>query len=147
VDRAKPFDIPKRKVWEACKRIEANQGAAGVDGQAIEDFEVDLGKSLYKLWNRMSSGSYFSGAGQAGGHAEERWQDAAVGDTDGGRSLVVKRYLEPLVGPLFHRDSYGYRPSKSALDAVGAARQRSGAVTGCLILISRAFSTASTGRC
>ena len=59
MDRAKPFEIPKREVWEAYKRVKANQGAAGVDGQTIEDFEVDLGNNLYKLWNRMSSGSYF----------------------------------------------------------------------------------------
>jgi hypothetical protein len=55
VDRAKPFDIPKREVWEAYKRVKANQGAAGVDGQTIEDFEVDLANNLYKLWNRICS--------------------------------------------------------------------------------------------
>ena len=55
---AKPFDIPKREVWEAFKRVRANQGAAGVDGQSIQDFEDRLGDNLYKLWNRLSSGSY-----------------------------------------------------------------------------------------
>ena len=59
MDRAKPFDIPKREVWEAYKWVRANQGAAGVDGQTIEDFEADLANNLYKIWNRMSSGSYF----------------------------------------------------------------------------------------
>ena len=59
MDRAKPFDIPKREVWEAYKRVKANQGAAGVDGQTIADFEADLANNLYKLWNRLSSGSYF----------------------------------------------------------------------------------------
>jgi hypothetical protein len=59
MDRAKPYDIPKREVWEAYKRVRANQGAAGVDGQTIADFEADLGNNLYKLWNRLSSGSYF----------------------------------------------------------------------------------------
>jgi retron-type reverse transcriptase len=59
VDRAKPFDIPKREVWKAYKRIRANQGAAGVDGQTIADFEANLSNNLYKLWNRLSSGSYF----------------------------------------------------------------------------------------
>ena len=59
VDRAKPFDIPKREVWEAYKRVRANQGAAGVDGQSIADFEADLSNNLYKLWNRLASGSYF----------------------------------------------------------------------------------------
>jgi RNA-directed DNA polymerase len=59
VNRAKPFEIPKREVWEAYKRVKANQGAAGVDGQSIAEFEKDLTDNLYKLWNRMSSGSYF----------------------------------------------------------------------------------------
>ena len=59
MDKAKPFDIPKREVWEAFKKVKANQGAAGVDGQTVADFEADLSTNLYKLWNRMSSGSYF----------------------------------------------------------------------------------------
>jgi retron-type reverse transcriptase len=59
VDKAKPFDIPKREVWEAFKKVKANQGAAGVDGQTIADFEADLSNNLYELWNRLSSGSYF----------------------------------------------------------------------------------------
>src|SRR2546428_14048462 len=59
MDEAKPFLIPKREVWEAFKRMKANQGAAGVDGQSIADFEANLSGNLYKLWNRLSSGSYF----------------------------------------------------------------------------------------
>ena len=59
MDRAKPFCIAKRDVWEAYKRVKANQGAAGVDGESIADFEEDLGNNLYRIWNRMSSGSYF----------------------------------------------------------------------------------------
>lgn len=59
MDRAKPYDIPKREVWEAYKKVRANQGAAGVDGHTISDFEADLENNLYKLWNRLSSGSYF----------------------------------------------------------------------------------------
>ena len=59
MDRAKPFEIPKREVWEAYKRVRANKGTAGVDGQSIADFEADLSNNLYKLWNRMSSGSYY----------------------------------------------------------------------------------------
>ena len=59
MDEVKPFDIPKREVWEAFKKVKANQGAAGVDGQSIADFEADLTNNLYELWNRLSSGSYF----------------------------------------------------------------------------------------
>ena len=59
MDEVKPFDIPKREVWEAFKRVKANQGAAGVNGQSIADFEADLSNNLYELWNRLSSGSYF----------------------------------------------------------------------------------------
>src|SRR5437588_4330442 len=59
MDEAKPFNIPKRVVWEAFKRVKANRGAAGVDKQSIAEFEADLSNNLYKLWNRMCSGSYF----------------------------------------------------------------------------------------
>ena len=127
MDRAKPFDIPKREVWEAYKRVKANQGAAGVDGQTIEDFEVDLGNNLYKLWNRMSSGSYFPVPVRRVDIPKSDGKTRPLGIptvVDRIAQMVVKRYLEPLVEPVFHRDSYGYRPGKSALEAVGAARQR-----------------------
>ncbi len=124
---AKPFDISKRDVWEAFKCVKANQGAAGVDGQSIADFEADLSNHLYKLWNRLSSGSYLP--------PPVRRVDIPKGDgrtrplgiptvADRVAQTVVKRYLEPLLEPRFHEDSYGYRPGKSALDAVGVARQR-----------------------
>jgi RNA-directed DNA polymerase len=128
MDKAKPFCIPKREVWEAYKQVKANQGAAGVDGETIEDFERDLKRNLYRIWNRMSSGSYFP--------PPVRRVDIPKGDTGGTRPLgvptvsdriaqmVVKRYLEPILEPTFHRDSYGYRPGKSAHDALAMARQR-----------------------
>ena len=121
MDKAKPFDIPKRELWEAFKKVKANQGAAGVDGQTIADFEADLSNNLYKLWNRLSSGSYFP--------PPVRRVDIPKGD-GGTRPLgiptvadrvaqeVVRRYLEPCLEPVFHADSYGYRPGKSAIDAV-----------------------------
>jgi RNA-directed DNA polymerase len=127
MDEAKPFKIPKRDVWEAFKRVKANQGAAGVDGQSIADFEANLKGNLHKLWNRMSSGSYFP--------PPVRRVD--IPKADGGtRSLgiptvadrvaqeVARRFLEPILEPVFHPDSYGYRPGKSAIDAVRTARQR-----------------------
>jgi group II intron reverse transcriptase/maturase len=128
MDRAKPFCIAKREVWEAYKQVKANRGAAGVDGQSIEDFDRDLGKNLYRIWNRMSSGSYFP--------PPVRRVDIPKGDTGATRPLgiptvadriaqmVVKRHLEPILEPVFHRDSYGYRPGKSAHDALVKARQR-----------------------
>jgi len=127
VDKAKPFCIPKREVWEAYKRVKANQGAAGVDGQSIAKFEEDLKNNLIKIWNRMSSGSYFP--------PPVRRVDIPK-DNNGTRPLgipmvadriaqtVVKRYLEPILEEHFHPDSYGYRSGKSAIEAVGIARQR-----------------------
>jgi RNA-directed DNA polymerase len=127
MDEAKPFKIPKRDVWEAFKRVKANQGAAGVDGQSIADFEANLKGNLYKLWNRMSSGSYFP--------PPVRRVDIPKADT-GTRPLgiptvadrvaqeVARRFLEPILEPVFHPDSYGYRPGKSAIEAVRTARQR-----------------------
>ena len=127
MDKAKPFKIPKRDVWEAFKRVKANQGADGVDGQSITEFEANLKGNLYKLWNRMSSGSYFP--------PPVRRVD--IPKADGGtRPLgiptvadriaqeVARRFLEPILEPGFHPDSYGYRPGKSAIDAVRTARQR-----------------------
>ena len=108
----KPFCISKREVWEAYKRVKANQGAAGVDGQSIEQFEADLENNLYRLWNRMCAGSYFP--------PPVRRVDIPKGDgqrrplgiptvSDRIAQMVVQRYLEPIVEPLFHDDSYGYR--------------------------------------
>jgi len=127
VDRAKPFDIPKRDVWEAYKRVRANQGAAGVDGQTIADFEADLSNNLYKLWNRLSSGSYMPPPVRRVDIPKSDGRVRSLGVptvADRVAQMVVKRYLEPLVEPCFHQDSYGYRPGKSALEAVGVARQR-----------------------
>jgi len=127
MDRAKPFNIPKREVWEAYKQVRANQGAAGVDGQSIADFEADLSNNLYKLWNRLSSGSYFPPPVRRVDIPKGEGRTRPLGIptvADRIAQTVVKRFLEPLVEPWFHRDSYGYRPGKSALDAVGVARRR-----------------------
>jgi len=118
VDRAKPFDIPKREVWEAYKSVRANQGAAGVDGQSIADFEADLSNNLYKLWNRLASGSYFPPPVRRVDIPKDDGRTRPLGIptvADRLAQMVVKRTLEPLVEPHFHDDSYGYRPGKSAL--------------------------------
>jgi group II intron reverse transcriptase/maturase len=127
VDKAKPFDIPKREVWEAFKKVKANQGAAGVDGQSVSDFEADLSNNLYKLWNRMSSGSYFPPPVRRVDIPKDDGRTRPLGiPTVGDRIAqeVVKRYLEPRLEPIFHADSYGYRPGRSAIEALRKARQR-----------------------
>lgn len=123
----KPFDVPKSLVWEAYKRVRANRGAAGVDGQSLASFEKDLEGNLYKVWNRMASGSYFPPPVRLveipkGNGGTRPLGIPTVGDRVA--QTVVKKVLEPLVEPSFHEDSYAYRPGKSALDAVGIARKR-----------------------
>jgi group II intron reverse transcriptase/maturase len=125
--KPKPFDISKWAVWEAYRRVKANKGAAGVDEQSIEEFEQDLSGNLFKLWNRLSSGSYFPPPVRA----------VEIPKKDGGlrvlgvptvadriAQVVVRSYLEPSVEPVFHPDSYGYRPGRSAHDALGVCRER-----------------------
>jgi RNA-directed DNA polymerase len=127
MSEAKPFSISKWEVWEAYRKVRANKGAAGVDEQSLADFARKLKGNLYKLWNRLSSGSYFP----------PPVRTVKIPKADGGErklgiptvsdriaQMVVKLRLEPVVDPLFHPDSYGYRLRKSALDAVGRARDR-----------------------
>jgi len=127
VGEAKPFDVSKQLVWEAYKRVKANRGAAGVDGESLEVFDKDLKGNLYKIWNRMASGSYFPPPVRRveipkGNGGTRPLGIPTVGDRIA--QTVVKMLLEPLVEPHFHKDSYGYRPGRSALDAVGTARMR-----------------------
>jgi len=127
VDKAKPFPIPKREVWDAFKHVKANQGAAGVDGQSIADFEADLSDNLYKLWNRLSSGSYFPPPVRRVDIPKASGGTRPLGIptvADRVAQEVVRRYLEPMLEPVFYPDSYGYRPGKSAIDAVRTARER-----------------------
>jgi RNA-directed DNA polymerase len=124
----KSFDISKWVVWEAYQRVKANKGAAGVDGVAIEEFEEDRDKNLYRIWNRMASGSYFPPPVLAveipkpGGKGVRVLGVPTIADRVA--QTVARMYLEPAVEPMFHPDSYGYRPGRSALDAVGACRKR-----------------------
>jgi len=127
VPEAKPYNIPKQLVWEAYQRVKANRGAAGVDGESLAAFEKDLKDNLYKVWNRMSSGSYIPPPVRLVEIPKDNGGKRPLGiPTVGDRvaQTVVKMVLEPLVEPKFHEDSYGYRPGKSALDAVGTARKR-----------------------
>lgn len=127
VPEAKPYVIPKQLVWEAYQRVKANRGAAGVDGESLTAFEKDLKDSLYKVWNRMSSGSYIPPPVRLVEIPKASGGTRPLGIptvADRVAQTVVKLVLEPLVEPVFHQDSYGYRPGKSALDAVGVARTR-----------------------
>jgi group II intron reverse transcriptase/maturase len=124
----KSFEISKHLVFEAYLRVKANKGAAGVDGESIEQFEADLKGNLYKLWNRMSSGCYFPPPvrmveiDKPGGRGVRILGVPTVADRIA--QTVVAMVLDPLVEPVFHPDSYGYRPRRSALDAVAACRER-----------------------
>ena len=124
--KPKPFVIAKELVWEAYKRVKANDGAAGVDGESIAEFEQELKGNLYKLWNRLSSGCYFPPPvrmveiPKPGGVRVLGVPTVA----DRVAQTVVRLYLEPEVEPVFHPDSYGYRPGRSALDAVEKCRER-----------------------
>jgi RNA-directed DNA polymerase len=123
----KPFHIAKRQVHEAYKAVKSNSGSAGVDGQTIEMFEEDLAENLYKIWNRMSSGSYFPPPVRAVSIPKRTGGERILGVptvSDRIAQMVVKQMIEPDLEPVFLPDSYGYRPGKSALDAVGVTRQR-----------------------
>ena len=124
----RPFVIPKRLVWEAFQRVKAKGGSAGVDRESIEAFEEKLSDNLYKLWSRMESGSYIPPPVKAvpipkksGG---TRWLGVPT-VADRVAQTVVKMVLEPKLEPIFDRDSFGYRPGRSALDAVAVVRRRS----------------------
>jgi len=133
MDESKPkpeksFDISKKVVFKAYEKVKANKGAAGVDEESIAEFDKDLKGNLYKIWNRMSSGCYFPPPvraveiPKAGGKGVRVLGVPTVADRIA--QTVVKLYLEPEVEPLFHPDSYGYRPGRSALDAVARCRER-----------------------
>jgi RNA-directed DNA polymerase len=127
MSEARPYSISKQEVWKAYEKVKANKGAAGIDEQSIQNFERRLKNNLYKIWNRMSSGSYFPPPVRSvkidkDGGGKRKLGIPTVSDRIA--QMVVKMRLEPVVDPLFVPDSYGYRPRKSAHEAVGQARQR-----------------------
>lgn len=125
--KTKPYTISQWAFVEAYRQVKANKGAAGIDEQSLVDFESDLKNNLYKLWNRMSSGSYMPPSVMK---VEILKKDGGVRSlgipTVGDRiaQMVVKNELEPELEKVFHEDSYGYRPKRSAHDALGQARKR-----------------------
>ncbi len=123
----KPFDVPKRLVWQAWKRVKANGGAAGADGVTIEAFEAGLRDNLFKIWNRMSSGTYFPPPVRAVEIPKASGGTRVLGVptvADRVAQTVAALALEPRTEAIFHDDSYGYRPERGALDAVAKCRQR-----------------------
>jgi RNA-directed DNA polymerase len=124
----KPFAIPKLLVWEAWRQVKVNKGAPGVDRQSLEQFEADLKGNLYRIWNRMSSGTWFPPPVRAveipkphGGGVRVLGVPTIA---DRVAQTTVAMFLEPLVEPRFHPDSYGYRPKRSAHDALAVCRER-----------------------
>lgn len=123
----KPYDIAKRAVWGAYQQVKANRGAAGIDDETIAMFEQTLPKNLYKLWNRMSSGSYFPPPVKQVEIPKAKGGTRKLGIptvADRIAQTVVKQIIEPKLDPMFHPDSYGYRPGRSAKQAVAVTRKR-----------------------
>ena len=122
----KPFAVPKALVWAAFQRVKANGGSAGVDEESIARFEDNLGDNLYKLWNRMASGSYFPPPVKAVPIPKKSGGVRILGVptvADRVAQTVVKKVLEPVLESVFDCDSFGYRPGRSALDAVALVRR------------------------
>ena len=127
MSQTKPIEISKHEVEEAYRRVKANKGSAGIDHQSLQDFEADKCNNLYKLWNRMSSGSYMPPPVL---HVDIPKGDGGMRGlgiptiTDRIAQMVVKQRIEPELEQHFHPNSYGYRPNKSALEAVALTRER-----------------------
>ncbi len=127
MEQTKPFNISKQSVLEAFKKVKANKGGAGVDRQTIEEFERNLKDNLYKIWNRLSSGSYMPPAVLRVEIPKSDGKIRPLGIptvADRVAQMVIKQQLEPKLEKVFHQDSYGYRPNKSAIDALKQARTR-----------------------
>jgi RNA-directed DNA polymerase len=123
----KPFVIAKRAVWEAYQQVKANRGAAGIDDETIAMFEQDLSRNLYKLWNRMASGSYFPPPVKQVEIPKAKGGTRKLGIptvSDRIAQTIVKQTIEPILDPIFHPDSYGYRPGRSAKQAIAVIRKR-----------------------
>lgn len=127
MNKTKPFDIPKRLVLEAFEIVKSNKGSAGIDEESIKEFELNLSKNLYKLWNRLSSGTYFPPNVKGVEIPKKQGGKRILGIptvTDRIAQTIVKLMFEPNLEKVFLEDSYGYRANKSALDAVGITRLR-----------------------
>jgi RNA-directed DNA polymerase len=127
MNKTKSYVISKKVVYESFLKVKDNKGSAGIDEESIGEFEKNLKDNLYKLWNRMSSGSYFPPAVKAVEIPKKTGGTRTLGIptvADRIAQMVVKMYFEPFVEPYFHNNSYGYRPNKSAIQALEITRKR-----------------------
>jgi len=127
LSKTKSFIISKQAVWDSYLKVKNNQGAAGIDRCSISEFEGDLKNNLYKIWNRMSSGSYFPPPVMRVEIPKGDGKMRALGIptvADRIAQMVVKNHIEPELEAIFHPDSYGYRPKRSAKQALSLARKR-----------------------
>ena len=127
MNAAKPFDIDKRLIYEAYKKVKSNRGSAGIDGISMEEFDKDLSNNLYRLWNRMSSGSYMPQSVKLVEIPKSNGGKRPLGIptiSDRIAQMAVVLSIMPSLDAIFHEDSYGYRPNKSAHDAIAKARER-----------------------
>lgn len=127
MDGAKPFEIPKQAVLVAWRSVKSNHGAHGIDQQTIAEFEQNLANNLYKIWNRLSSGSYFPPAVRGVKIPKRNGKMRELGIptvADRVAQTVVRDHFEKLIEPNFHPDSYAYRHGKSALEAIETTRRR-----------------------
>lgn len=127
MNETRPFNISKSSVKSAWNNVKANKGSYGIDNVSIKEFEKNKSDNLYKIWNRMSSGTYFPPPVKAVAIPKSNGKQRILGIptvSDRVAQAVVKKHLEPIVEPKFHKDSYGFRPNKSALDAVEVCRER-----------------------
>jgi RNA-directed DNA polymerase len=127
VNRTKLYNIPKQLIYDAYQRVKANKGSSGVDGQSLQSFDQNLSNNLYKLWNRLSSGSYFP---QAVRRVDIPKADGGIRPlgiptvADRIAQMAVKMQIEAELERHFHPDSYGYRPNKSAHQALEQVKER-----------------------
>ena len=127
LDKPKSFVIPRMLVYEAYKAVKANKGGVGIDQVSMDEFDKKLKGNLYRIWNRLSSGSYFPPAVKGVEIPKKQGGKRMLGVptiSDRIAQTIIKLKLEPILEPIFLKDSYGYRPGKSAIDAVGVTRER-----------------------
>lgn len=127
MSQRKAFEIPKSLVWRAYKEVKSNRGAPGVDGQTLQDFDKERDKNLYKIWNRLCSGSYFPSPVREKRIPKDNGEERVLGIptvSDRIAQGAIKGYMEAKLDPHFHKDSYGYRPNKSAHQALQQCMER-----------------------